>query len=109
MEEAGGSDTCLQALIFNMKKDHIRNALMDSKVTFFILPTKEIKEHIIKCDDEDVNGLPSDLKAIFLQDQGLAVENKMIADYMDGLLDKKNTKILAMCEVRVLQDRVPVI
>lgn len=92
-----------------MKKDHIRNALMDSKVTFFILPTSKIKEHIVKCDDEEINKMPSELKSIFLEDKGIAVENKLIADYIDGVLDSKNTKVLSMCDIRVLQDIIPVV
>lgn len=90
-------------------KDNIRNALMDKNVTFFVLPTKTIKDHIIKCDDPDINGLSQEVKSIFLEGKGLTVENKMVADYMDGMLDSKNHKIISLCEIRVLQDRVPVI
>ncbi len=82
---------------------------MDKNVTFFVLPKKDMIDHIIKCDDQDINSLPSEVKSIFLEGKGLSVENKMIADFMDNSLDAKNHKIISLCEIRVLQDRVPVI
>jgi len=82
---------------------------MDKGVTFFVLPTNAIKEHIIKCDDPDINGLSQEIKNIFLEGKGLTIENKMVADYMEGKLDSKNNKVISLCEIRVLQDRTPII
>lgn len=90
-------------------KDNIKNALMDNGVTFFVLPTNAMKEHIVKCDDPDINSLSQEVKSIFLEGKGLTIENKMIADYIEGKLDSKNSKVISLCEIRVLQDRVPII
>lgn len=90
-------------------KTHIRNAIMDSKAVMYLLPKQEIKDAIVKCNDVDINALSKEVKMIFLEGNGMSVENKMIADYLDNTLDKKNTKVISMCEIRVVQDTSTII
>ena len=90
------------------KNNQIRNAILDSRATIFILPKQEIKDAIIKCSDPDINALSTELKSIFLEGKGLAVENKMVADYIEGRLDSKNSKVISMCELRVVEDTVKI-
>jgi hypothetical protein len=47
-------------------------------------------------------------ECIFLEGKGLAVENKMVADYIEGKLDSKNAKVISMCELRVVEDTVKI-
>lgn len=89
-----------------MNKEQIRNAILDQKAVIFILPKQELKDCIINNSDVDIANLSNDLKTYFLEGKGIAVENKMIADYIEGKLDKKNSKLLSLCEIRVVQDTI---
>jgi len=104
-----GLDTYLVDQIFKMiSKIELRNAILDKKCTFFVLPTKELKEKIINASDENINALSSELKAFFLEDKGFYIENEMVAKYIDGSLDNKNFHLLSMCDIRVVQDPIKI-
>lgn len=90
----------------NTNDNQIRNAILDKKATMFLLPKQEMKDAIIKGSDPDIIGLPKEVKVYFLEGKGIAVENKMIADYMEGKLDSKNSKVISLCEIRVVQDTI---
>lgn len=79
---------------------------MDKNALMFLLPTKSIIDAILYNSDEDINKLPLELKTYFLEGKGIAIENKMVSDYIDGTLDQKNSKIISMCEVRVSQRQI---
>lgn len=84
----------------------IRNAIMDKNSLMFLLPTKRIIDAIIHNSDDDINRLPLEIKTYFLEGKGVAIENKMVSDYIDGTLDSKNSKVISMCEVRVSQKQI---
>lgn len=109
MEEVDGLGIYSVGLIYNMLSDtQLRNAIMDNKCVFFVLPTAILKEKIIKASDEKINQLPNELKTLFLEDKGFYVENDMISKFVDGTLDEKNKYLLSMCDVRVMQDRIKI-
>jgi hypothetical protein len=91
-----------------LNKNQLRNAVLDNRCVFFVLPTKELKDRIINLSDEKINSLSSELKAFFLEDKGFYVENEMIAKYIDGSLDDSNFHLLSMCDIRVMQDTIKI-
>lgn len=84
----------------------IKNAIMDERCVFFVLPTAILKEKIVKASDAKINQLPNELKTLFLEDKGFYVENDMISKFVNGTLDEKNRYLLSMCDIRVMQDRI---
>ena len=109
MEEVDGSGIYLVDQISNMLNDvQLKNAIMDSRCIFFVLPTVALKEKIVKASDEKINQLPSELKTLFLEDKGFYVENDMISKFVDGSLDEKNKYLLSMCDIRVVQEKISI-
>lgn len=89
-----------------MITQELLNAIRDPKTVFFIIPTNELKKHIINNSDQDISSLPNEIKTSFLENKGYTVDSEMIEKYVKNTLDEKNKKLLSMCEIRVLQDRI---
>jgi len=89
-------------------KNKLRLAIMDPKVTFFVLPKSSLIEMIVRGENNIVNSLPLDLKTVFLSKKGLAIENAMVEKYINDTIDEKHKLILDNCEIRVFQKTVEV-
>jgi len=84
--------------------NQIRNALKDPNALIYVLATEELKKIIMNGSDPVIASLPADASAMLLEGKAMAVESKMILDWMDGKIDIKNKKILDLCNVRVFRD-----
>jgi|694.fasta_scaffold20779_6 hypothetical protein len=89
-------------------KNKLRSAVMDDKVTFFVLPKSSLIEMIVRGENSIVNSLPADLKTVFLSKKGLAIENAMVEKYINNTIDEKHKLILDNCEIRVFQKTVEI-
>jgi len=74
------------------------------EVEFFFLPSAELKNRIVRGGDPIIDALPSMAKRIFLElpdGKGIALYTPMVIKYIDGTLDKNNSYIFDLGEIRV--------
>jgi len=74
------------------------------EIEFFFLPSAELKNRIIRGGDPVIDALPSMAKRIFLElpdGKGIALYTPMVIKYIDGVLDKNNSYIFDLGEIRV--------
>lgn len=88
--------------------NQIRNALLDPSSMIYVFATEELKKIITNGMDPVISSLPKEASAILLEGKALAVENKMIMDWLDGKIDIKNKRILDLCNIRVFRDTISI-
>lgn len=86
--------------------NQIKNALKDPGALIYVLATDELKKIILNGSDPIISSLPLDASSMLLEGKAMAVEPKMIVDWLDGKIDAKNKKILDLCNIRVFRDTI---
>lgn len=86
--------------------NQIKNALKDPNSLIYVLATEDLKRIILNGSDPVISSLPSEASSMLLEGKAMAVEPKMIIDWLDGKIDTKNKKILDLCNIRVFRDTV---
>jgi len=81
----------------------IKKVIFDKKVSIFFVASTELKNLIAKGEHPMVKELPDVFKSILLVGDGLAIQKKMVWDWINGKLDAKNSFVLSNGEIRVLQ------
>ena len=81
--------------------NQIRNAIQDKDATVYVLATDELKKLILQGGDPVISSLPKDASLMLLEGKGMAVENSMILDWLNGKIDNKNKRILDLCDIKV--------
>jgi hypothetical protein len=84
----------------------IRNAAADPKAVIYVLATEELKKRIMNGSDPVVATMPKEASSILLEGKGMAVEGKMIIDWIDGRIDAKNKSVLDLCNIRIFMDSI---
>lgn len=77
---------------------------IENEVEFYFIPSAELKNRIIRTGDPVIDKLPVMAKRIFLelpQDKGVALYTPMVLKYIDGTLDRNNSYIFDLGEIRV--------
>lgn len=74
------------------------------EVEFYFLPSAELKRRIVRGGDPIIDKLPTLAKKIFLeleQYKGIALYTPMVLKYIDGTLDRNNSYIFDLGEIRI--------
>jgi hypothetical protein len=82
----------------------LRKLGIENEIDFYFLPSKELKEKIIRGGDPIIDKLPKLAKTSFLElpyGKGIALYTPMVIKYIDGTLDKNNSYIFDLGEIRV--------
>ena len=82
----------------------LRKLGIEDEVEFFFLPSAELKNKIARGGDPILDKLPPLAKKCLLEvpyGKGLALYRPMVIKYIDGTLDKDNSYIFDMGEIRV--------
>jgi len=98
MENFNPSDPLVQK-----NKSRIKQILIDTDATIFFVANSTLKEQISK-DDEKVKDMPKSFKNILLSGNGIRIQKRMLLDWIDNKLDKKNSYVLSQGEIRITED-----
>ncbi len=82
----------------------IRQWTSNHDMFFYLIPSPELCEMVIKNEHPCVKSLPSSYKILFAQKTPVYIDNKMVLDYIEGKLDTKNSFILSHGEIRVIDN-----
>lgn len=77
---------------------------IDNEVEFYFVPSAELKNRIVRGGDPIIDKLPKLAKSIILElpfDKGIALYTPMVLKYIEGSLDKNNSYIFDLGEIRV--------
>ena len=77
---------------------------LENEVEFYFLPSAELKNRIIRGGDPIIDKLPVLARKIFLElpdGKGISLYFPMVLKYIDGTLDKNNSYIFDLGEIRV--------
>jgi hypothetical protein len=85
----------------NSIKEKIHNAIKDPKVTFFIMPTPELKRLVLENIHPSIKGLRDEIKASILQDEVLPVTNQDVLDFIEKKLPANQHFLMSTGEIRV--------
>jgi hypothetical protein len=91
-----------------IKNEKLHNAIMDKNTLFFVLPKTELINMILSGNNAIINSLPVDMKTIFLEKRGLAIENELVEKYINGKIDERHKLILDNCDIRVFQEKISI-
>ncbi len=80
----------------------IKTKLQKNDVTFFIVPTAQLKEIITKGESPLVQGLASSICLPILEGNGVIISTRMLIEWMEGKLDIRNSFILNNSDIRIL-------
>ena len=75
-----------------------------ANVQVFFIASNWLRSVILHGEHPLVNGIPNELKALLIEGKGIALEKKMVLDWMDGKLDTKNAFILENGDIRIQGD-----
>lgn len=82
----------------------IRKLGLEGEIDFYFVPSAELKNKIVRGGDPILDKLPFLAKKIFLelpQDKGVALLTSMVLKYIDGTLDKNNSYIFDLGEIKI--------
>ena len=77
---------------------------LEDEIEFYFVPSAELKNRIVRGGDPILDKLPTLAKKVFLelpQDKGVALYFPMVLKYIEGTLDKNNSYIFDLGEIRV--------
>ena len=84
--------------------DKLKRLGIADEIEFYFIPSAELKNRIVNGGDPIIDQLPPLTRKIFLelpQDKGIALYFPMVLKYIDGTLDKRNSYIFDLGEIRV--------
>jgi len=85
----------------------LRSLGIADEVEFYFLPSQELKRRIVTGGDPVIDKLPTLAKKVFLEleyGKGIALYTPMVLKYIDGTLDKNNSYIFDLGEIRIRND-----
>lgn len=77
---------------------------LENEIEFYFVPSNELKNKIVRGGDPIISKLPDLARTVFLelpQGKGVALYTPMVIKYLDGTLDKNNSYIFDLGEIRV--------
>lgn len=77
---------------------------LEDEVEFFFIPSVELKNRLVRGGDPIIDKLPDMAKKLFLnlpEGKGISLHTPMVIKYIDGVLDKNNSYIFDLGEIRV--------
>ena len=83
----------------------IKGLLSKEGVNIFFVPSPTLQELILKDEHPLVKTMNSELKKIFLNGDGVAIEKQLVYDLINGKLDEKNSFVLLNGDIRVIENQ----
>jgi hypothetical protein len=86
------------------KIPQIKRILSNKEIDVYFVPSQSLQELILKNEHPMIKNIPEVLKKIFLEGNGIAIEKKMVFDWIEGKLDAKNSFMLQNGDIRVINN-----
>ena len=77
---------------------------LENEVEFYFIPSNELKNRMVRGGDPIIDKLPALARKIFLElppGKGIALYFPMVLKYIEGTLDRDNSYIFDLGEIRV--------
>ncbi len=84
--------------------EKIKNLGLQGSIDFYFIPSQTLINMIIRGGDPVIDSLPLFSKKLFTElerDQGVLLDTNMVWKYIDGTLDKKNTYLFDLGEIKI--------
>jgi len=84
--------------------EKMRKLGIDKEVEFYFVPSQELRNRIARGGDPILDQLPESAKKIILTcppGKGISQYNQMVLKYIEGTLDKRNSYVFDLGEIRV--------
>lgn len=87
----------------------IKEIIMNENVTLFFIPSQKLRTMVSDPSHPVFKEMPDKHKAAILTGEGIFIQKKMVWDWINGVLDQKNSLILSNGDIRVFDDNYKII
>ena len=91
----------LQDPLIQKNLPKVRELLLNDKINISIFPKQNLLDLLVKKEHPLVKDLPETYTKIFLEGNGIRIQNLMVWNWINGTLDEKQSFILSNSDIRV--------
>ena len=80
----------------------IKEKLLDTSLVVYFIPSTKLKKELISGSNPLLEGITKSYISVFLENKGLIIQKRMLFEWLEGTLDKKNSYLLSNGEIRIV-------
>ena len=80
----------------------IKEALLNVNIKVYFVPSEELKKELSLDNNPLLKGIPKSYISVFLENKGIIIQKRMLFEWLEGSLDKKNSYILSNGEIKII-------